>query len=144
MSGAEVAGLVLGALPLLISALEHYKSGVGSVAAMLKWRGLLDTLIFRLKTQRTLFYLNVMILLRAAGFDDMELQKESDCYKKLLEGDTSKKLKEYLDFTYDTFEQTVLRYEKCIKLLVKKLSNIKRLPKVSVMGPGGFSSRPRC
>lgn len=34
MSGVEIAGLVLGSFPLLISALEHYRNGAET---MLKW-----------------------------------------------------------------------------------------------------------
>jgi hypothetical protein len=114
----------------VISALEHYKSGKGKAAAFFKYRGLLDTLILRLRTQRTLFYLNTMILLKAAGVDDLTGQHEEDCIKLLQDDETGVVIKTYLDFTYDTFESIVHEYERCLKSIVAKLTNINRLPKV--------------
>jgi hypothetical protein len=130
MSGFEVAGVVLAVLPLLISALEHYKSGAGAASSFVKWRGHLDTLLYRLKTQRTLFYLNAMILLRAAGVDDLTGQDEGECVRVLMEEETGKIVEEYLDFTYSTFESTIREYERCLKIIVQKLVNIKRVPDV--------------
>jgi hypothetical protein len=131
MSGFEVAGTVLAVLPLVISALEHYKSGAGVASSFLKWRGHLDTLLYRLKTQRTLFYLNAMILLRAAGVEDLTGQNEEECVKVLMEADTGKVIKAYLDFSYSTFESVIREYERCLKTIVRKLVNIKRVPHVS-------------
>lgn len=130
MSGFEIAGVVLAVLPLVISALEHYKSGAGAASSFVKWRGHLDTLLFRLKTQRTLFYLNAMILLRAAGVDDLTSQDEEACVRVLMERETGKMVEEYLDFTYSTFESIIREYERCLKLIVQKLVNIKRVPDV--------------
>lgn len=97
----------------------------------MKYRGLLDTLILRLKTQRTLFYLNAMILLKAAGIDDLTGQHEEDCVKLLLSDETAIIVKKYLDFTYGTFEDIVHQYERCLKNIVAKIANIKRTPNVS-------------
>ncbi|PNP75039.1 hypothetical protein FNYG_11621 [Fusarium nygamai] len=66
MSGFEVSGVVLGALPLVISALSAYRRRKGVWASLRKSRGLLDDLIHQLKTQRTDFYLDILELLREA------------------------------------------------------------------------------
>lgn len=55
MLGFEVAGVILGVLPLVIDALADYREGNGVVATLLKFRGLLDSLIHQLKTQKTIF-----------------------------------------------------------------------------------------
>ena len=48
MSGIEIAGLVLGALPLVISALEHYEGALDSTYAFFRWRGELSVAIRKL------------------------------------------------------------------------------------------------
>lgn len=55
MSGLEVAGVVLGALPLVISALEHYAKGVEGVIRYYKYKIQLKTLIDAIKTQKVIF-----------------------------------------------------------------------------------------
>lgn len=55
MSGFEVAGVVLGTIPLVISALEHYKQGISTIR---KWRNYdreLRSLIRNLETERVRF-----------------------------------------------------------------------------------------
>jgi hypothetical protein len=37
MSGIEIAGIVLGAIPLVIAALEHYEQALDSAIAFRKW-----------------------------------------------------------------------------------------------------------
>lgn len=55
MSGLEVAGLVLGSLPLLISALEHYAEGVGTIKRMIRYKGEVKILQRELKVEYDLF-----------------------------------------------------------------------------------------
>ena len=45
MSGLELAGVVLGALPLVIAALENYNGGLEGAVAFFKWRGELSAAI---------------------------------------------------------------------------------------------------
>jgi hypothetical protein len=48
MSGFEVAGILLGAIPLVISALEHYESALDPAIAFVKWQRELSTAIWKL------------------------------------------------------------------------------------------------
>lgn len=134
MSGLEVSGLVLGAIPLLISALEHYKSGRGAVATFMKFHGQLDTLIYRLKLQKTFFYLNILDLLRNAGVEEAmntDLSEE-DCIRILRNAKSSNEVQEYLGtrHLYETFIEILSRYETCLKTIAGKLDHINRPPKV--------------
>ena len=52
MSGFEVAGIVLGSIPLLISALEHYGEGLSTIQRWRKYERELKTLIRNLKTEQ--------------------------------------------------------------------------------------------
>lgn len=52
MSGFEVAGIVLGGIPLVISALEHYKNGVSLVQRYRRYERELQRLIRNLETEQ--------------------------------------------------------------------------------------------
>lgn len=135
MSGFEVAGLVLGIIPLAISALEHYKAGRGVVATFVKFHGQLDTLIYRLKLQRTFFYLNILDLLRNAGVSEVVNKtdiSEEECITILRNAKTAEEIRDYIasEHLYDTFDEILRRYETCLKAIISKLGHIKRPPKV--------------
>jgi len=55
MSGLEVAGVVLGSLPLVISALEHYANGVHTAKRYWRYKSELRTLILQINTERGIF-----------------------------------------------------------------------------------------
>lgn len=55
MSGLEVAGVVLGGLPLVISALEHYTHGVNTAKRYWRFRSELRSLILEINTERSIF-----------------------------------------------------------------------------------------
>src|ERR1700730_10468611 len=45
MSGFEVAGIILGSIPLLISGLEYYSKGVSTIKNMKAYESVLETMI---------------------------------------------------------------------------------------------------
>jgi hypothetical protein len=55
MSGLEVAGVVLGALPLVISALEHYANGIHTAKRYWRYKLELKSLILQIDTERGIF-----------------------------------------------------------------------------------------
>lgn len=70
---AEIAGLVLGAVPLLISALEHYRDIIDPVIRFRNWRGDLKNSIRRLAVERATYHDNLRVLLsKAVRFTKME------------------------------------------------------------------------
>ncbi|KAK6824639.1 hypothetical protein PG987_012133 [Apiospora arundinis] len=157
MSGFEIAGVVLGAIPLLISALEHYKSGKSTVATLVQWQGQLDTLLFRLKNQKLSFFFDILELLRSANVEDVidnpEIT-ETECLQVLSNAKTGAHLQDYLGQHYDAFIEILGRYESCLKLIARKLKHIRRLPDVAKddlgallvansCGKGGFAFHER-
>ncbi len=52
MSGFEIAGIVLGSIPLLISALEHYDQGLSTIQRWRKYHRELQSLIRNLETEQ--------------------------------------------------------------------------------------------
>ena len=63
MSGIEVVGLVLGGLPLLISACEHYRDGLDPIKDFLRYDSTLKSLRTRLAIQQELFEGTLQVLL---------------------------------------------------------------------------------
>jgi hypothetical protein len=55
MSGVEVAGLVLGAIPLLVSGLESYIKGVATIKRYFKYKNELKSLLRTLTTEYDIF-----------------------------------------------------------------------------------------
>ncbi|KAI1116815.1 hypothetical protein F5Y14DRAFT_405323 [Nemania sp. NC0429] len=128
MAGLEVAGVVLGAIPLVISALEHYKAGRGTAATFFKWRDQLDLLIYRLKLQKCLLHLDLLELLRGAGVGAAveEDLTEEECLQVLRDSNNEQAVREYLGVVYNMFLDVLGRYETCLTILVEKLGHIHR------------------
>jgi hypothetical protein len=55
MSGIEVVGLLLGVIPLVISAMEHYKEGIDVLADIRNYRSTLKSLKTKLSIQEELY-----------------------------------------------------------------------------------------
>jgi hypothetical protein len=55
MSGIEVVGLLLGAIPLVISAMEHYKDGIDVITDIRNYRSTLKSLKTKLSIQEELY-----------------------------------------------------------------------------------------
>ncbi|KAI0147706.1 hypothetical protein GGR57DRAFT_242858 [Xylariaceae sp. FL1272] len=133
MSGFEIAGVVLGAIPLVISALEHYKAGKGPAATFFKWRDQLDTLIFRLKLQKSLLHLDLLELLRSSRIEEALEQDltEEECLKVLRDPGNGKAVQESLGLIYETFLEVLRRYEACLVTLAEKLAHIQGPPGIN-------------
>jgi hypothetical protein len=70
---AEIAGLVLGAIPLLISALEHHEKLVKPAVAFVRWRGQLPNSTRRLWMGHTAYEQNVrLLLMQAMSSEDID------------------------------------------------------------------------
>lgn len=72
MSGIEIAGLVLGAVPIIIWGLGQYKTTRDIWYRSRSKALLIDRLIDALEEQRFLVEMDLKLLLRAAGFEDEE------------------------------------------------------------------------
>jgi hypothetical protein len=55
MSGLEIAGVVLGALPLVISALEHYGKVINMAGRYWRYKTKVRSLILQVNTERGIF-----------------------------------------------------------------------------------------
>jgi hypothetical protein len=129
LTGVETAGIVLAVLPLIISALEHYKQGLRPILLVLRWRrhlNQLNKLIRRLTAQHVHYKQDLIALLKAAVPNEkIERLLVLDDFKDLLEQeDVGLKLQLYLDFAYDAFQDTVKEYRRILEEISKNLKHL--------------------
>lgn len=137
MSGFEVAGVVLGAIPLVIASLEHYQAGKGAVASFVKYGGLLENLILRLTIHQHLYHTDILFLLQAAGVVELNLRDEdtvTECFRLLRDPEVDEEIEDWLGPLSDPFKQLVGQYESSLKAIVGHIKHIQRLPDVSSTG----------
>lgn len=75
MSGVEVIGLVLGGLPLIISAAEHYKKGFEPLARWKRFKFVFREFINSVDIQRQMFQLVMKKLLIRVQLEPEEKQR---------------------------------------------------------------------
>ncbi|KAK4646288.1 hypothetical protein QC761_209110 [Podospora bellae-mahoneyi] len=131
MSGFEVAGVVLGVIPLVIASLEHYQAGKGAVASFVKYGGLLENLILRLTIHQHLYHTDILFLLQAAGVVELNLRHEdtvAECFRLLRDPEVDEEIEDWLGPLSDPFKQLVGQYESSLKAIVGHIKHIQRLP----------------
>ena len=138
MSGFEIAGLVLGALPLVISALEQYESSLDAVKAFFQWRDILEKAIRELWVQHTSFEMTLRSLLvdltSEAELDELLSQPESPLWQSpALNHD----LRERLGAAYDVYNYTIEQIGGYVRTLARHLD----IDRVAVCLDIGFYSR---
>jgi hypothetical protein len=123
MSGLEVAGIVLGALPLVISALEHYANGIQTAKRYWRYKSELRSLILQIDTERGIFINTLEQLLggivrieHMAGFLS---NPGGDEWKN---ADVDSKLKDRLRGVYEIYVGNVQGMERSLKVIMAKLA----------------------
>lgn len=124
MSGLEVAGVVLGALPLVISALEHYAKGVDSIKRYHKYRIQLQSLIDAIKTQQVIFADTLEQLLTGiVRIEEMSTFIENPRSRP----DVDLRLKRRLRDSYEVYFANVKGMKNALAMMMERL----------VLGPDG-------
>ncbi|KAI8943303.1 hypothetical protein NX059_001323 [Plenodomus lindquistii] len=122
MSGLEIAGVVLGALPLVISALEHYAKGVETAKRFYRFQSGLNSMINLIETEKTMF-LNTfeLFLTGIVGVGDM-----ADFVNRLSENleqapQTEQKLMKRLGGAYGVYLKNVEGMKSALSVMMQKL-----------------------
>ncbi|KAL8832344.1 MAG: hypothetical protein Q9170_004914 [Blastenia crenularia] len=123
MSGIEVAGLVLGAIPIIIWGLENYKTTREIWRRSHSKALLVDRLINALQEQRILIELDLQILLRAADYEDDEIAglETSSFHDLLLDQGLAEPLIRYLGRIYNPYRGAL---ERCERILIDIVQSI--------------------
>ncbi|KAK0707941.1 hypothetical protein B0H67DRAFT_588952 [Lasiosphaeris hirsuta] len=131
---AEVAGLILAVVPLLISALEHYEDAVNPVVAFLQWKQQLPKVIRELYMENATYAQNIRLLLNQtmsdAELSDMINNPNCDGWKS---ADIEGALRDQLGAAYSPCMSTVDEIAE-IMVTIAKCLNIKGTDKVTQQG----------
>lgn len=108
MSGVEVAGLVLGSIPLILACLEFYADGIAVTKRYWRYREEFKSLIIELRTEHTMCTNSIQMLLTGVvRKQDMAEFLACPCGEKWKEVKFEKKLKERLGSTYESYMDTI-------------------------------------
>jgi hypothetical protein len=126
MSGAEVVGFLLGAIPLVISAIEHYRDGLDLFVDYSHYQSTLKALRTRLRIQLNLYEgtLKRLLLSELSSIEADVLFPATDVpLETALWGtpEIEEKLRKKLGKQYDTFMDVVWEMDAVMKKLMSKL-----------------------
>ena len=132
MSGLEAAGLILGAIPIVVWGLQNYRITRDSWYRSRNKALLIDRLIDALREQQLLIEIDLQILLRAADCADAdwELLTTSSCYDYLKDRQLAIAFANYLGRAYEPYQSALKRCEhvvtdiaQCIEGLMPKFAD---------------------
>ena len=109
MSGIEVVGLVLGGLPLLISAAAHYQKGFEPLEKWYKFRTQFMSFVDAVDIQQQLFNLTLECFLRSIDIEEDELQRfmEDSSYEGWQRADLRSRISSRLGPSLGVFMSTI-------------------------------------
>ncbi|PVI03473.1 hypothetical protein DM02DRAFT_587868 [Periconia macrospinosa] len=121
MSGVELAGLILGCLPILIQGIEKYNEGLDPVKSFLRWEKELPALIRKLRNQHVHYAQTIRILLEpiTTEFELAEMLSGSVALWK--DKSMELKLQEKLQDSYFAYQNTISDIERITKRIASKL-----------------------
>lgn len=123
MSGLEVAGVVLGALPLVISALEHYADGVNTAKRYWRYKTELRSLILSVNTEQTIFENTLEQLLTGiVRIEQMDQLLSNPAGQLWHQADAETRLQERLAGAYDTYVKNVRGMDVALQTMMNKLA----------------------
>ncbi|KAF2823768.1 hypothetical protein CC86DRAFT_408790 [Ophiobolus disseminans] len=123
MSGVEVAGLVLGCLPLIIQGIESYNEGLDPIKSFARWRSELPQVIRKLRNQHVHYAQTIRILFEPIT-SDIELAEmmANPGSAELWKGTVmAGKLQERLQESYQAYQGTIMDIERITKKIASKL-----------------------
>lgn len=142
MSGIEVAGLVLGAIPLVIAALDNYKTTRQRFKYFVGKELYINRLIEALKEQKFFIDTELRVALGAAGLtpDDINTLILTPDASLFGDPDVVNAVQEYLGEGFPLYENAVFR---CHDALTELVNNIQGLTSDSQVSHQ-FITTPRC
>ncbi|PNP79395.1 hypothetical protein FNYG_07230 [Fusarium nygamai] len=122
MSGFEIAGIVLGSIPLLISAIEHYSDSLDRATTFFKWKDGLNSALREFWYQHSSFELTLRNILKDVASPSEIEEMIGDPHHELWKSrDLSQALQEMLKFAYRPYISTIKDMHGCMKRLAGHL-----------------------
>jgi hypothetical protein len=123
MSGLEIAGIVLGALPLIISALEHYANGVRTAKRFWRYKSVFEDLITQIDTQHGIFINTLELLLgglvTVEHMTDLLFNPGGDGWR---DAKLDSQLRDRLRNAYDVYFRNVDGLNRSLVMIMEKLA----------------------
>ena len=128
MSGFEVVGVVLGAVPIIISILDGYKSLGRARVAFRNKQFYLDRMINALSWQKTLIEGDLEIVLRNIGLEDLDIRNiGSDSYESFLkQADIQQQVHAYMGSRYASYVQVLGECERTLLNIVRSVKGLQQ------------------
>jgi hypothetical protein len=115
MSGVEVAGVVLGTLPILISALEKYRDALDPTVSFIKWKGVLPLLLQQLRVQHVRYQeVQRLILYTVASHEQVDNLIANPGGPLWQDPDFEPRLRTTLGLAYPAFVETISTLEEVL------------------------------
>ncbi|KAF5622006.1 hypothetical protein F52700_10881 [Fusarium sp. NRRL 52700] len=122
MSGFEIAGIILGAIPLLISAIEHYSDSLDRATAFFKWKDGLNSALREFWYQHSSFELTLRNILKDVASPTEIEEMIGDPHHELWKSqDLAQALQDMLKFAYRPYISTIEDMHACMKRLAYHL-----------------------
>lgn len=122
MSGVELAGLVLGCLPLIIQGIESYNEGLDPIKSFMRWERELPQYIRKLRNQHVHYAQTTRILFEpitsAAELEELMSTGSHDLWKSEA---LASKLKDRLQESYQAYQSTMGDIEGLVAKIASKM-----------------------
>ncbi|KAK6365892.1 hypothetical protein LTS17_010858 [Exophiala oligosperma] len=123
MSGIEVAGLILGALPILIEGLDLYKKGLKSLRSSFRRRKVVEELTCTLTIQLKILEELLRFILNNSGYETPETLSAKSL-EILRDDEVKNAVASYLGPNYDAITEAMRQCQEIVYRLVPKIARI--------------------
>ena len=139
VTGVETAGLVLGAIPLIIEGLKIYQEGIKSVKRSIKYDASLRKFIRQVEGHKLFFEDNLQKLLSGANSkSEHQIELGDDFWTEFSAGVVNQAVKEYLgERKQQYFHDLLDEFEHYFVKLGNALNQVQRVGKVSFKSSHG-------
>ena len=126
MSGLEIAGVILGAVPVTIAALLQYKTAHQMMRYFNHKSVYIDRLVQALEEQKFCLESEFDLVLRAAGFGqpDTSARDAEHLHTILIRTDVAEELGRYLGRGYEPYRKALLRCETSLEEIVRSIGGL--------------------
>ncbi|RYP64022.1 hypothetical protein DL769_006802 [Monosporascus sp. CRB-8-3] len=122
VTGVETAGLVLGAIPLVLAGLEFYAKGIAVTKRCFKYREQFQNLIRELRTENTICTNSInLLLVGVVNQKDMADFLADPCGERWKEAKFDQRLKQRLGASYDSYMATIDELGKAAEIFRQRL-----------------------
>ncbi|KAJ9638044.1 hypothetical protein H2204_004635 [Knufia peltigerae] len=123
MSGIEVAGLILGALPILIEGLDLYKKGLKSLRSSFRRRKVVEELTCDLTIQLNILEELLRFILNNSGYETPQTLSAKSL-EILRDDEVKNAVASYLGPKYDAITEAMRQCQEIVYRLVPKIARI--------------------